>query len=258
MPEPRQHQRRLYCGVLVAMLLQPLPVQAQQAPPRAPSPVTWNDVRLLGAFTVASAALMPTDRELQRAMQRPWVQSSSLFRNTAHTFNAYGSPGVFAGSLGLYAGGWAAGRTDLARMGLRAWEAIALSGIITGGIKGASGRARPYASPDNPSDWRLFSGTSNEQRQSFPSGHTTAAFAFATALDRELRIAHPSARRWASPLLFGAATLTALARMHSNNHWASDVVMGAGIGTVSALVIARFHADRPQHWIDRYLLPRKR
>jgi membrane-associated phospholipid phosphatase len=46
--------------------------------------------------------------------------------------------------------------------------------------------------------------------------------------------------------------------MHSDNHWASDVILGAGIGTVSGLVVARFHADRPMHWIDRRLLPRAR
>jgi membrane-associated phospholipid phosphatase len=247
----------LCCGAAVAWLALPLAVHAQQES-HAPSPVTWHDARLLGAFTLASAALMPADRELQRVMQRPWVQSSSLFKHTADAFNAYGSPGVFVGSIALYATGWATGRRDVARLGLRAWETIALSGIVTGGMKGLAGRARPYESPGRPGDWRLLSGTTNDGRQSFPSGHVTAAFAFAGALDHELRVSHPDTRRWASPLLYGAAALTGFARMHSNNHWASDVVMGAGIGVVSGLVVARFHADRPAHWIDRHLLPRER
>jgi len=247
----------LCCGAMAAWLTLPVAVRAQQAS-QAPSPITWHDARLLGAFTLASAALLPADRELQRVMQRPWVQSSALFKNTTDAFNAYGSPGVFAGSIALYATGWASGRRDVARLGLRAWETIALSGVVAGGIKGLAGRARPYESPGRPGDWRLFSGTTNDRRQSFPSGHATAAFAFASALDHELRVSHPGARRWASPLLYGAAALTGLARMHSNNHWASDVVMGAGIGVVSGIIVARFHADRPNHWIDRHLLPRER
>ncbi len=220
--------------------------------------MTWHDARLLGAFTLVAAAVLPADRAMQRVMQRDWVQQSSPFSHAADAFNAYGSPGVFAGSAVFYAAGWATGQPTVARLGLRTAEAIMLSGVLTGGLKGIAGRARPYASPGRPGDWRLFSGTSDGARQSFPSGHTTAVFAFATAMDRELRLTHPGTARWAGPALYGAAALTGLARMHSDNHWASDVMMGAGVGLVSGLVVARFHADRPRHWIDLRLLPRAR
>lgn len=225
---------------------------------RAASLLTWRDARWFGGFALATAAVMPADREMQRVMQRRWVQDSPLFSHAADVFNAYGSPGVFAGSVALYAAGWAGHRPDVARLGLRAFETIGLSGVVTGGIKGFAGRARPYASPQDPHDWKLLSGTHDGARQSFPSGHTTAVFAFASALDHELRLTQPRTARWAGPALYAAAALTGLARMHANDHWASDVVMGAGIGIVSGMVVARFHADRPQHWIDRRLLPRTR
>jgi membrane-associated phospholipid phosphatase len=225
---------------------------------RTPSLVTWKDARLVGAFTLAAVATMPADRDGQRLMQRRWVQGSPAFSHTADVFNAYGSPGVLAGSAALYAVGWASGRADVARAGMRAGEAIVLSGIVTGGIKGVGGRARPYASPGDPGDVRLMSGVRDETRQSFPSGHATAAFAFAAAVDQELRSTHPRMARWAGPALYGAAALTGLARMHADKHWASDVVMGAGIGVVSGRVISRFHANRPGHWLDRRLLPRPR
>lgn len=222
----------------------------------APSPVTWKDARLLGAFTLASVLVMPADRDGQRLMQRRWVQESPLFSHGADLFNAYGSPGVIAGSAVLYAAGWATGRSDVARLGMRAGEAVVLSGIVTGGIKGFAGRARPFASPGEPGNFRLLSGVHDATRQSFPSGHTTAAFAFASAASRELRISHPSTARWAAPALYTAAALTGLARMHADKHWASDVILGAGIGVVSGRVIARYHADRPGNWLDRHLLPR--
>ena len=259
------HQRRRAATALgiVTFLAVPALGAQEKAPtaptaPTAPSVMAWHDARLLGAFTLAAAVVMPADRAAQRAMQRDQVQRSSFYSRAADAFNAYGSPGVFAGSAAFYATGWATGRPDVARLGLRTAEAIMLSGVVTGGIKGIAGRARPYKSPQHPGDWRLFSGIRDGARQSFPSGHTTAAFAFASAMDRELRLSHPGTARWAWPALYGAAALTGLARMHSDNHWASDVVMGAGVGIMSGLVVARFHAGRPQHWIDRRLLPRTR
>ena len=235
-----------------------LPAQDAAAPASVSSPVSWRDARRLGVFTLAAVAALPVDRDGQRFMQRHWLQDSPVFSSAADVFNAYGSPGVFAGSAVLYAAGWASGRPDLARLGLRAGEAIAVSGMLTGGIKGIAGRARPYASPGESGDFRLMSGVNDGARQSFPSGHTTAAFAFAAAMERELRRSHPTVARWAGPSLYAAAALTGLARMHSDNHWASDVIMGAGIGTVSGLMVARFHADRPLHWLDRRFLPRAR
>ena len=271
MRKPPIHQRQLVHALLAGALLTVFPAlpgalgaqQVTQVPPAvaaaAPRPVvTWHDARLLGAFTIAALAVMPADRELQSVMQREWVQQSPFLSHTADVFNAYGSPGVFVGSAALYAAGWAAGRPDLSRLGLRAGEAIMLSGIVTGGLKGIAGRARPYASPQDPRNWKAFGGISDGTRQSFPSGHVTAVFAFAAAMDGELRVSHPDVARWASPTLYGAAALTGFARMHSDNHWGSDVVMGAGIGLVSGFIVSRFHADRPNHWIDRHLLPRTR
>jgi membrane-associated phospholipid phosphatase len=264
MPGLRHFQRGaiLAASFLVAVVLpaqDAAPPESVTSPASVSSPVSWKDARRLGVFTLAAVAAMPIDRDGQRLMQRRWVQDSPLLSHTADAFNAYGSPGVFAGSAALYVAGWAMGRPDIARLGVRAGEAIALSGVVTAGIKGIAGRARPYASPGAPGDWRLMSGVrGGGARQSFPSGHVTAAFAFATAMDRELRVSHPMTARWAGPSLYAAAALTGFARMHSDNHWASDVIMGAGVGTVSGLIVARFHADRPRHWIDRRLLPRVR
>jgi membrane-associated phospholipid phosphatase len=233
-----------------------LPAQDTTLSKSVSSPVSWQDARRLGLFTLAAVAAMPVDRDGQRLMQRRWMQDSPALSSTADIFNAYGSPGVLAGSVALYATGWATRRPDLARLGMRAGEAIVVSGMLTGNIKGFAGRARPYASPGEPGDFRLMSGVNDGARQSFPSGHTTAVFAFAAVMERELRRSHPRVARWAGPSLYAAAALTGLARMHADDHWASDVVMGAGVGTVSGLMVARFHADRPQHWTDRRLLPR--
>jgi undecaprenyl-diphosphatase len=68
---------------------------------------------------------------------------------------------------------------------------------------------------------------------SFPSGHTAASFAAATAL----AMAYPSAR----PLLYVTATAVGLSRIHLGHHFLSDVIggalLGTGIGLVSGLAI---------------------
>ncbi len=64
---------------------------------------------------------------------------------------------------------------------------------------------------------------------SFPSGHTAASFAAATAL----AMAYPRAR----PLLFLTATTVGLSRIHLGHHFFSDVaaggLIGCGIGFLS-------------------------
>jgi undecaprenyl-diphosphatase len=61
---------------------------------------------------------------------------------------------------------------------------------------------------------------------SFPSGHTAAAFAFATGVGDVL----PSA----APPLRGLAALVAYSRVHTGVHYPGDVVAGALIGTLVA------------------------
>ena len=66
---------------------------------------------------------------------------------------------------------------------------------------------------------------------SFPSGHTAAAFAFATAACTELPVL--------APALVPLAGAVAYSRVHTGVHYPSDVAAGAGIGIDSALLAGR-------------------
>ncbi len=55
-------------------------------------------------------------------------------------------------------------------------------------------------------------------------------------------------------LTYGGATVSGLSRMYNNAHWASDVVLGAGIGTLSGIMAVRWNELHPNNWFDRTLL----
>jgi hypothetical protein len=42
--------------------------------------------------------------------------------------------------------------------------------------------------------------------------------------------------------------------MYNNQHWASDVAVGAAIGTFFGLKVVRYHHSHPDNRIDRWLL----
>lgn len=64
---------------------------------------------------------------------------------------------------------------------------------------------------------------------SFPSGHTTTAFAAAAFLQHEYKNVSP---RYGIAG-YAAATATGVIRLYNNKHWVSDVVAGAGVGIIS-------------------------
>jgi membrane-associated phospholipid phosphatase len=70
----------------------------------------------------------------------------------------------------------------------------------------------------------------NGEPYSFPSGHTTTAFFGAHSLAKEYWEEHPEIAVTGYVL----ATTTGILRVANNQHWASDVLMGAGLGIASA------------------------
>lgn len=72
----------------------------------------------------------------------------------------------------------------------------------------------------------------NSNANSFPSGHTANAFFGATILAEEYKnqsILYPISG-------YTVATATGVFRILNNKHWASDVLIGAGFGILSAKV----------------------
>lgn len=66
---------------------------------------------------------------------------------------------------------------------------------------------------------------------SFPSGHTATAFLTATMLHKEYGLTRSP---WYSVGAYAAAAAVGLSRQLNNEHWLSDVMVGAGLGVMAA------------------------
>jgi membrane-associated phospholipid phosphatase len=216
---------------------------------------TSRDAAIAGGFLVGVALLAPLDQAVARAAQDSVLQTHELLRDGADVFRWMGFPGVVIVSGGLYAGGLLAGSAPLADMGLHTTGAIVIAEAVTFAAKAVTGRARPKLDTGDPFDFGLLRGASHDDYQSFPSGHTTAAFAAAAALTSEISSHHPGATAWVATVMFGGATLMGVSRLYHNEHWASDVVAGAAIGSFAGWKVVRYAHGRPRSWVDRTLLP---
>jgi undecaprenyl-diphosphatase len=146
---------------------------------------------------------------------------------------------------GLYLLGRGTGDHFTTTLGREVTRAVLVSGEITALAKGTVGRARPFAAPGDPDVFSPGRGFLNGSLASFPSGHTSAAFATATVLAREL---HPQSRalRWLlNTALCGGAAFVGYSRIYSQQHWPSDVVAGAALGSITGYeVVAHARGDR--------------
>ena len=126
---------------------------------------------------------------------------------------------------------------------------------VSGVLKTVLGRARPYTSLDtNPRSFVFGRGLKGSDYQSFPSGHATSAFAAAAAVSLETAEWWPKTRWIIGPILYGGAALVGVSRIYDDKHWASDVLMGAAVGTFAGLKTVRFNHTHEGNRIDRWLL----
>lgn len=134
-------------------------------------------------------------------------------------------------------------------------EALLLTNVVSQAIRGPFGRARPYVTHDeNNSEFHVRKGFTSYDYRSLPSLHAASAFAAASALTAEMEEHHSGMTHVVSPLLFTAALVPGFTRMYLDQHWASDVAMGAFVGTfLGAKVVHHAHGN-PRNRLDRMLL----
>ena len=194
------------------------------------SPAQWQgtDWARAGGVLLLTGLALQVDDEVRDGFA---TNQTATGDTLAQVGNGWGELQSLSGLtlLSIYGTGMATDDRRLVRLSANGLEAIVLSGLTTGIGKLAFGRVRP-ADAAASDEW--FRGG-----QSFPSGHTTAAFALSTVLAESG--GHPSPGR--RIFFYSLAGLTAYARMYDQRHWLSDTVMGAAIGIYSGLYVVRRH-----------------
>jgi membrane-associated phospholipid phosphatase len=206
---------------------------------------SWLNV---GKFALLTGALAFADEPLQRSALRLRNRSSAV-RNVSGFITEFGGlyEGYTLGAIAAY--GFIFKKEKMQTTTLLATQAYMTGGAVAMVVKFLSGRQRPnYFGSDTIEAQPTFRGPFGGRRgyngqtlsSSFPSGHTTVAFAAATVFAMEYR------DRPIIPIIaYSAATLVGVSRVTENKHWATDVLVGAALGWLSGRqVVNNFHRYR--------------
>lgn len=234
--------------------------QATQPPAQV---ITGRDFAILGGATVGAAILSMYDVKIARFFADSSRHGPRL-DVVAHRTSAVTE------TLLMISGGsvWAIGRLShsdaTADVALHTTESVASAAAFIQVIRGIAGRARPYVVEDsggvhdsNAYDFDWFQGFRSFNYRSFPSMHAMASFAAATALTQEMRVRHTRYRQVLGPVLYAGATMSPAARMYLDEHWASDIALGAFLGIFSGQKVVDYSHEHPRNRVDRFFLKRE-
>jgi len=177
--------------------------------------ITFSSVIGLSALSTLA------DNEIKNYSQN----HRSEFANSIFNIDKYYRLDYAIGSMVLiYSYGLISNDSKSRKLAVKLAEATALASSITLVSKITIGRARPFLGKNV-----YFTSALNikDDYNSFPSEHTTLAFAYSTIMANEVDNIFWKVS-W-----YTAASLVGYARIYHNQHWFSDVLMGAAIGYFS-------------------------
>lgn len=216
---------------------------------------TYRDGVLAAAVAAGALLIRPLDEHYAQRLQDSSTQANRKLHTLSKLVRTTTAPGSYIIGTTMYLAGRVTKEQHLTELGLRGTEALLVGEAVGGVMKVAFGRQRPDVEPRNSNGFSFMRGlTGGDPYHSFPSGHTLAAFAAAAAVTSETSKWWPSTQFVIGPVMFGGAAITGMSRMYDNRHWASDVIVGAGLGTFAGLKVVRYHGGHPGTAVDRLLL----
>ncbi len=230
------------------------PAQSSDTAKGAPLFTGRDAIRAVG-FAGLTVAMFPLDRSIARRLTDERSRANRFLNGASKGVEYIADPGSIVIGTSLYLFGRFTEHPGVEDLGWHGTEAVLLGSATAWVLKGLAGRARPYVTGDTTAhDFKFGGGFTDGNRQSFPSGHTTAAFAAASAVVSEAERGWPGHFWLVAPAMYGGATLVGISRMYHDKHWASDVALGAAIGTFSGLKVVRYAHAHPQNFLDRAIL----
>jgi len=195
----------------------------------APFHLERSDMKWVIPSSIGMMALFATDRITGDEI----FEANSRVNLSRHISNAGSIYALGAAATTFYIVGRKTGDYRARETGLLSAEALVNSAIVEGVLKGVTERARPA---DGRERSEFFDGGS-----SFPSGHSTQAWAVATVIANEYK--HRTAVQIAA---YGIASAVSVARVTGHKHYISDVVAGSALGFgIGKFVYNAHHREPP-------------
>jgi hypothetical protein len=165
--------------------------------------ISWDTAAVLGVGGGAALVGHIWDDDLAGEIETNASLNNAM--EPGHTYGAFAFQALVG--IGLYSGGWIAKNNRLAVTGADIMRAQLLGQAYVQALKFTVQRERPDKS----------------NNVSFPSGHSASAFATAGVLQRHYgwKVGVPATL---------AAGYVAMARVHDNKHYLSDVIFGGAMG----------------------------
>ncbi len=187
-----------------------------------------KDALIYTGVIAGTAACMPFDEDFRDFMLSNRSAAADRYFDFHNELGSLQGMGIIVGST--YLTGLVFDSDKLRGTGRLMFEALLLSGIYTHTMKMTFGRSRPY-NEEGANAYKWFE--TKNMYYSFPSGHSTGVFSMATVF--ALRYD----RWWSYAIGYPLALGTSIARSYKDQHWLSDIFLGACIGTLSGIAVVK-------------------
>lgn len=198
----------------------------------------WKDWTVFGGVAAATTLAFIYDDEIYNFINKN-IYDNNI--NTASKFtNVFGEE-LFI--LPCIAGTYAISAINkdcrLRNMSLAVLQSFVYAEVASAGLKVLTCRLRPgdvngQRTADNGEMW--LGPFATFESTSFPSGHAMRSFAVATTVAGF----YPE-KTWVGIVSYSMATLCSLGRVASNEHWTSDVIVGAALGYFIGRGVVKFN-----------------
>lgn len=194
-------------------------------------PVRWKQKQWLtfSGIIAGTAALTLLDKPVRELFLE---NSGSLPQFIEETGYHYGKPySAFTFTGGFYLVGVILNDRWAKDTGLNLGVTLLTSGLLQTLLKGIVGRARP-GTEAGPYAFKSPS-KGDAGYHSFPSGHSAVAFGISMVLARRIQ---------STPIrifLYALAASTTLSRLHTDDHWFSDMAFGAALAWACDKAVSR-------------------
>ena len=208
------------------------------------TPATTTVLLGVSGAAAITAVLFHYDQDIYDEIHR-WRENNTLIRKVSPVITNMGD-GFF--SLGLFGGfagyGLIFKDTKTIEVGKIGIESFLLTGISVQFFKYLCGRERPSDATRPGGFWHgpfaYFDKQKGTKRglaafDSFPSGHTTSAFAAATT------VSDFYTAPWVSYTSYSLASMVAVSRVMERTHWLSDCFVGALIGHFGTRLVEKIN-----------------